>query len=198
MTFDEIQSIWNSQQSLEKSVDHTELQEWIRKRNQTFSRWIALGEIVSLGTLLFLAGMFAKDPILEGHDRILLLASIACLVACGFVIAGRFARKKRAVNYENSLLGIVSKSLDGVDYQISIMKNFVWFFAAPASLGLGIGWFIVDDSKRYLFNWVFIPAFAVCMALTYWQVQKEIKKNLLPEKTRLEDLKRDLEFAERS
>ena len=196
MTFDEIQSIWNSQQPMDETIDKDELQKWMRAKNQSFARWVGISELAMIAVLLFLTFMFARDPLLEGHDRILLLASIGSLLAAGYIFSQRIARKRREVDYQENLLGIVTKSLDVVNYQITRLRNFVWWFAAPASLGLGIGLFIIDDSRRYLLTFVFIPAFAICMGLAYWQIRKEILRDLSPEKERLEKLKRDLESAD--
>lgn len=192
MSFDEIQSIWESQQPLDGSVDESALATLIKAKNRSFARIVSVSEIAMTLTLLFVAAMFMKDPLLQGHDRILIVAGIASLVAAIFVWTGRIARKKREVSYDDSLLGIVERSIAGIDYQMRRMQSFLWWFAAPNSIGLLIGLFIVDDSKRYLFYTVFIPAFVICMGLTYWQIQRDIRTNLLPEKMRLVDLRSNL------
>ena len=122
----------------------------------------------------------------------MLVPGIASLLAAMFVWTGRIARKKREMRYDASLLGIVEQSIDAVNYQMERMRNFLWWFAGPTSLGLAIGLFIVDDSKRYLFYTIFIPGFAVCMGLAYSQIRREIRSKLLPERTRLEDLRTNL------
>ncbi len=192
MSFDEIQSIWESQESLDGAIDKDALTQRIKARNRLFLRIVGITEVVMTLTLLFLAAMFMKDPLLEGHDRILILAGLAALLAALFVWTGRIARKNREVKYDESLLGIVEHSLDGVDYQIKRMRSFLWWFAGPASLGLVIGLFIVDASKLYLFYTIFIPGFVVCMGLTYWQIRREIRTNLAPERARLQELHRKL------
>jgi len=192
MSFEEIQSIWDSQQPLHGRIDREDLTSWIKAKNRSFARIVGTMEIVMVLTFLFLAGMFMRDPVLEGHDPALILAGIASLVAAAYVWTGRVARKKRAVRYEDSLLGIVDQSIDAIDYQVKRMRSFVWWFAGPTSLGLAIGLVIVDESKRYLFYIVFIPAFLVCMGLTYWQIRREIRINLVPEKSRLEALRDEI------
>ncbi len=189
MSFEEIQSIWESQRRIDNSLDKDALYSWIQSRNRSFTRVVGVVEIVMTLTLLFVAMMFMKDPVLEGHDRILILAGIASMIAAGFVWSGRIARKKREVSYDSSLLGIVQKSIDAVDYQIKRMRSFLWWFAGPMSLGLLIGLFIIDSDRRYLLYTIFIPAFAICMLLTYWQIQREVEMKLLPEKKRLERLR---------
>ena len=106
--------------------------------------------------------------------------------------SGLSRRRKREIRYDASLLGIVEQSIDAIDYQMRRLRSFLWWFAGPTSLGLIIGLFIVDDSKRFLFYTIFIPAFFVCMGLAYWQIRREIRTKLTPEKTRLEELRNRL------
>ncbi|MEM8668136.1 MAG: hypothetical protein AAGG48_11510 [Planctomycetota bacterium] len=192
MSFDEIQSIWKSQKPVESDGDSDGLADRITTMHRSHTRMIGLTEFVMTGVLLFLGFMFMKDPILQGHDRVLLVAGFASLAAAGWVWTGRIARKKRLLRYENTLLGIVEQSIDGISYQIRRMRNFVWWFIAPTTLGLLIGLVIVDDSKRYLFYTFFIPAYVVCMVMTYWQIRREIALKLTPEKERLIELRHQL------
>lgn len=192
MSFEDIQAIWESQEPLDGEIDKSALKEWIQSKNRSFTRIVGMTEVVMTLTLLFVGGMFMKDPIVQGHDRILIVPGIASFVAAAFVWTGRIARKKREFVYADSLLGIIERSLDAIEYQKRRMEGFVWWFASPMSLGLIIGLFIVDDSKRYLFYTVFIPAFIACMGLTYWQIRRDVRINLIPEKVRLEDLRKTL------
>lgn len=193
MTFDEIQSIWNSQQTLKDQIDPAEWQPWIEARNKSLNKSIGFVEVLMFLLMLFLAAMFFRDPILEGHDRILAVCGIMSLIAAGYIWTGRIARKKREVQYDRSLLGIVEQSIDALDYQRRRLASFVWWFALPMSCALLIGLVIVDPSKRYLFYWIFIPGFALCMGLTYWQIRREIARNISPEKRRLEELREALQ-----
>lgn len=188
-SFDNLQAIWDSQEELKDQVDKDVVHQWVKIRNRSFKRFVGLTEIVMTLTLLFVAGMFFKDPLIQGHDRILMVAGVASLMAAAFVWTGRIARKKREVNFANSLVGMVEQSIDAIDYQSRRMRSFIWWFAGPMSLGLLIGLFIVDESKRYLLYGIFIPAFAICMGLAYWQMRREIQKNLLPERSRLIQLR---------
>lgn len=192
MSFEEVQAIWESQQNVDDAINPNELMSLMESRNRSFTKIVSVTEIAMTLTLIFVGGMFMKDPVLQGHDRILAVAGIASFLAAGFIWTGRVARKKREINYDHSLLGIVDCSIGAIDYQQRRMSSFVWWFAGPMSVGLLIGLFIVDDSKRYLFYTVFIPAFIACMVLTYWQIRREIRLNLVPEKKRLQDLRRSL------
>lgn len=192
MSFDDIQSIWDSQQPLDGAIDKDALTTLITTKNRVFTRIVGVTELVMTGTLLFVAVMFMRDPLLHGHDRILIVPGIASVLAALFVWTGRVARKKREIRYDDSLLGIVDQSIDAIEYQIVRMQGFVWWFAGPTSLGLVIGLCIVDASKRYLFYTVFIPSFILCIGLAYWQIRREIRFKLRPEKARLEDLRNRL------
>lgn len=192
MSFNEIQSIWDSQQPLDETVDADALRTCIKARNRLFTRIVGAMEVAMAVTLLFVAAMFMRDPLLQGHDRILLVPGVVSLLAAVLVWTGRIARKKRETRYDASLLGIVEQSIDAVNYQMGRMRNFLWWFAGPTSLGLATGLFIVDDSKRYLFYTIFIPSFVVCTGLAYWQIRREIRTNLIPEKSRLEELRNKL------
>ena len=196
MSFDEIKSIWDSQQPLDDSVNTDALRTSIKAKNRRFTWIVGATEVAMTLTLLFVAAMFMRDPLLQGHDRILLVPGIASLLAALFVWTGRIARKKREMRYDDSLLGIVEQSIGAVNYQMMRMRNFLWWFTGPTGLGLAIGLFIVDDSNRYLFYTIFIPAFVVCMGLAHWQIGREIRTDLIPEKSRLEELRNKLSNVE--
>lgn len=196
MNLDEIQSIWDSESNFQPSIDANQWRSWIEQRNQKLRWMIGVVEIVMILTLLFVAAMFFRDPIIDGHDYVLIAPGILALAAAAFVWSGRIARRKRDVQYSDSLLSIVQQSIDALDYQKWWMQSFVWWFAAPMFIGLLIGLAIVDDSKRYLFYWVFIPAFLICMALTIWQIRREIALKILPERNRLEQFRQQLAVDE--
>jgi len=196
MNFDDIKSVWDSQELSDTKLDHDLLWKQVHERDRSFSRLVNVTEIVMILVLLFNTAMFMRDPLLQGHDRVLIVPGLACLVAAGFVLKRRKDRKCREVNYDNSLLGLIEKSIAAIESRCSLMRNFLWWFACPMCLGLAIGLFIVDESKRYLLYGVFIPAFFVCMGLAYWQIRREIRTTLLPEKQRLEELQAKLTAAE--
>ena len=193
MDLEDIQKAWDSQEEhpvLE--VDETSLRSHIRTRVKTFGRLVGWTEIFTAGMLLFIAAMFLRDPLVEGHDLVLIVPAIASLVAAGFVITGRVLRKKREVAYDDTIKGIVEKSISQIDYHTKRLNSFLWWFAAPMTLGLLIGIVIVDASKRYLFFTVFIPLFVLSIGLCYWQIKKEIKNKLVPEKDSLASLLKTL------
>ena len=51
MTFDEIQSIWNSQQPMDETIDKDELQKWMRAKNQSFARWVGISELAMIAVV---------------------------------------------------------------------------------------------------------------------------------------------------
>jgi hypothetical protein len=189
MGFDELQSIWDSQKLPDGSFDQPGLLNTIRDRDRQFNRMVNVTDFLMTATLLFVACMLMRDPLLEGHDRVLLIPGIACLIGAGFVWKMRMDRKKREVNFDNSLLGLIEKSIDAIDSRISLMKKFLWWFAVPNCLGLVIALFIIDVSKLYLLCFVFIPAFVVAMAVAFGSIRHEIRTALHPERKRLEELK---------
>ncbi|TWT85629.1 hypothetical protein Pla123a_04360 [Posidoniimonas polymericola] len=192
MSFDDVQAIWDSQQPAGDRLDRDALTQCIKADSRSLMRIVGATEMVMTLTLLFMAAMFMRDPLLQGHDRVLLVAAFACLAAAAYVWTGRVARKKREVRYDASLLGMVERSIAAIDYQIARMRGFLWCFGAPTSLGLLIGLLIVDDSKRYLFYWVFIPAYCLCMGLTWLQIGREIRTKTQPERRRLAQLRDQL------
>lgn len=189
MSFNEIQSIWNSQQPLDGPLDRDGLLLAVVEKARSFNRIVTATDVLMITTLLFVAAMFFRDPLLQGHDLILILPGIACLTGAGAVWKWRINRQRRQTDFDDSLVGMINKSIDNVQDRISHMRSFLWWFACPNVLGLGIALFIIDESKRYLLYSIFIPAFAVCIGLAYWQIQREIRLKLQPEKTRLEALR---------
>ena len=192
MSFREFQSIWDSQKIPEDSVDREALTRSIKAKHHSFNKIANLTDIVMTSTLIFLGLMFMRDPILQGHDLVLLVASFTAFIAAGFVWSRRIARKKRELNFSHTLLGIVEKSIDGIDDYVGRMKRFILWFGVPSCIGLLIGVIIVDEAKRHLFYLVFIPATLLCIGLAHWQVRREIRLKLLPERQKLEQLRRKL------
>ena len=194
MSFDEIQSIWNAHPDGGAApVDEATLTKRIRARHRFFSRYAGLTEIALVVVLLFVTAMFLRDPLLQGHDRLLIVPGAVSLLTAVFVGTGRIARKKRELRYDSSLTGIVDQSIAAIDYQIARMRSFVWLVAAPMALGLAIGLVLVDDSKRHLFWLIFIPGFVLCMGLAAWQIRRELRRTLLPERERLRALRRGID-----
>lgn len=196
MSFDEVQSIWNLQQTPDGPLDRDGVLLAVVDRDRKFNRIVTITDVLMIATLLFMAAMFLRDPLLQGHDLVLIIPAIACIVAAGFVLRWRRNRKRRAPQFDDSLLGLISKSVDAVQDRIALMRKFLWWFACPNALGLCIALFIIDESKRHLLYGVFIPAFVTCMGLTYWQIRREIQLKLLPEVSRLKTLRSQLAGTE--
>lgn len=192
MNFNEIQSIWNSQPASEQTSQRESILLAVVEKEQSLRRITTITDGVMMATLLFVAAMFFRDPILQGHDRILILPGILCLGVAGLLCKWRIDRQRRQLGFDQSLLGLIDKSIDGLDDRISQMRNYVWWFSIPNALGLVIALFIIDPAKRYLLYLVFGPAFVICMGLTVWQINREIRLRLLPEKKRFQDLRAQL------
>lgn len=189
MSFDSVQEIWDSQTVDDDAIDRDALLKQLKQRDRSFSRIVTITDVVMIMTLAFVGFMFMKDPILQGHDLALIVPGILSLFAAGMVWTGRADRKKQQSLFQDNLLGLIEKSIHGIQNRIWWLRNFLWWFAAPLSLGLLIGLFIIDDSKRHLLYVIFIPAFVLCMGLTYWQIRREIRIVLSPEQVRLEALR---------
>ena len=189
MSFDEIQAIWDSQPTPESLDDKDQMAAAIVARERSFNRLVTLTDVVMASTLLFMAVMFFRDPILQGHDLVLILPGVASLFAAGFLWYWRICRKRRQLQFDDSLLGLLNKSIDSINDRVSQMSRFLWWFAGPNMLGLLIALVIVDDSKRFLIYGVFLPAFLVCIGFAHWQIRREASLKLLPEVRRLESLR---------
>ncbi|XZE56459.1 hypothetical protein SH139x_002573 [Planctomycetaceae bacterium SH139] len=193
MKFEDIQAIWDSHPDPNGVLDQRELQEKLKQRDRSFHRIVSLIDYLMMITLLILALMFFRDPVLERHDLVLILPGLACLLAVGMLWSWRRNRKRRELAYDDDLRGLISKSIDGIDDRIAWWHRFTWWFFLPNILGLLIALFIVEDSKRYLFYAFFLPAFFLCMGFAYWHIRIEIRHKLLPEKNRLLALQNQLE-----
>lgn len=192
MSFDEIKSIWDSQDFLNDSQNDTELLSAVKTWDRSFRRMVGITDFLMISCLLFVAAMFFRDPLLQGHDRVLMIPGLACLLAAGLAIKWRYDRKTRQQVFDDSLLGLVNRSIDGINDRIARTKSFLLWFAVPNAIGLAIALWIVADSKRYLFYYFFVPGFVACIGLAYWQFQRENKRTLVPHRQRLEALRRKL------
>ncbi|OYP36731.1 hypothetical protein [Rhodopirellula sp. MGV] len=192
MTFDEAQSLWQSQPNDNPAVNKDALMRSVKAKYAAFDRVANVTEVAMFCTLLFVAAMFMRDPIIQGHDRILILAGIAAVVSATSVWTWRRARKRREVSFDNSLLGIIEKSIDGIDDYAARMTSFVFWFGGPLCLGLLLALWVADESKRPMLYTIFIPATLICLGLSYWQVRREIRLKLIPQRTQLVELQRSL------
>ena len=192
MNFDEVRALWDSQHPNRDGSRDEQLAQDVIAKARSLDRWATVTEVLMVATLLFVAAMFFRDPLWQGHDLVLILPGIACVVAACFVWRWRYHRLRRQETFDGSLIGMIDKSLDAVADRIALMRHFLWWFALPNALGLCIALAIIDEAKRYLLYSIFIPAFAICIGLTYWQIRREIRLKLNPEKRALEGLRSQL------
>ena len=188
MSFDEIQAIWDSQQTPNDLGGREQMVAAVVARERSFNRIATATDVAMSGTLLFVAAMFFRDPLLQGHDLVLILPGIVSLIAAGLIWFWRISRKRRQSEFDDSLPGLLNKSIDSINDRVTQMSRFLWWFACPNLLGLGIALVIVDESKRFLIYGVFLPAFLICIGLAQWQIRREIRLKLQPEIDRLMSL----------
>lgn len=188
MNFEDVQSIWSSQSSPESLLDKERLLTSIVAKERSMKRISTATDITMISTLLFLAIMFLRDPVLQGHDLVLIIPALACIWAAALVWQWRVKRYRRQLHFDDSLLGVIDKSIDGIEDYISQLQKFLLWFALPCSIGLTVALFIIAPEKRWLLYTIFIPAFVICIGLAYWQIRREVRLKLEPERKRLEEI----------
>tara|TARA_R110002111_G_scaffold6312_1_gene27805 strand:+ start:179 stop:766 length:588 start_codon:yes stop_codon:yes gene_type:complete len=190
MKFEDMQVVWNSQTERPAfQFDESALIDSITQRHRSFVRLVGFFDWAMMLCLLFVGVMCLRDPLLQGHDLFLVLPAIGCLIGAMFVWKGRKARLGRAGQYEDSLLGLVEKSIAQIDAHVSRLRTMHWWCILPLTFTLLVGFSLVDDDRRHLFYFVFAPLFAICIGLSYWGMQREVRCDLLPKRADLELLR---------
>src|SRR6056297_1677212 len=131
MSFEEVQAIWKSHAQSNTPLDSNKLRVSVVEKTRSFHRVVNVTELLMFVTLIFVAAMFFRDPLLQGHDLVLIFPGIACIAAAVLVWQWRINRQRRQTDFNDSLMGVIDKSIDSIEEQIALMRRFLWLFALP-------------------------------------------------------------------
>ncbi len=203
MTFDELQETWQSQQtSFKLSIDSDLLLREVKRNKRFFESAIFWRDVREVGVafLMFLFFLYfgLKMKIWSLHATALLTLSVGV-----FMVVDRIIQKRKCPELTGALMVYIENSLAQVVHQIWLLKNVLWWYLLPPSIGIAIfighiAWLIRDLPGRGL---IFLSVYCVFCVLLFWGVyllnQRAVRKELNPRKEELEQLLNSLKNANR-
>ena len=194
MTFDELQKTWQSQQtSFKLTIDSDLLLREVKRNKRFFESAIFWRDVREVGVafLMFLFFLYfgLKIKIWSLHATALLTLSVGV-----FMVVDRVIQKRKRPELTGALMGYIENSLAQVVHQIWLLKNVLWWYLLPPSIGIAIfighlAWLIRDLPGRGL---IFLSVYCVFCVLLFWGVyllnQRAVRKELNPRKEELEQL----------
>ncbi|QDV24175.1 hypothetical protein [Aureliella helgolandensis] len=193
MKFEDLQAIWKCQNSQSNSpLDTDRVLDSVRKRSQKVGRENSIFELALMGALIGVGLLALKEPLLVGENKYQIVTSSLCLGAAAYIWFGRLQRQRAEVQFDDSLSGVIDKSIAQLNYKFAQMRSYIWFCVVPLGVSLLIGFFQAEPSKHIWFYAFFIPLFIIMMTSSYFRMRYELKKYALPHLAELEALKAKL------
>ena len=202
MTFDELQKTWQSQQtSFKLTIDSDLLLREVKRNKRFFESAIFWRDVREVGVAFLMFPFFLyfglKMKIWSLHATALLTLSVGV-----FMVVDRIIQKRKRPELTGALMGYIENSLAQVVHQIWLLKNVLWWYLLPPSIGIAIfighlAWLIRDLPGRGL---IFLSVYCVFCVLLFWGVyllnQRAVRKELNPRKEELEQLLNSLKNAD--
>lgn len=186
MEFDDLKVIWDTQNDRPLYViDQAALHTIVRKRGRVVERRVNIFEIATILIMLGMCIATAGEPILYGHDYHQFVVAALYLMVAVYLFDGRRQRLKRDVAFDHSLLGDLDKAIAQIDYQITRLRSFLWWFIVPVGIGLGISFVVLYDTKPV---WIW-PLVVLSVLFAWWTMRRDLRVHHLPKKRELESLR---------
>lgn len=187
MKFEELQSLWNCQDNEPSfGLDTDAVLDTVRQRSNKLAVEASLFEMILMGSLIFVGLVSLKDPLLQGHDMHQIVTAVLCFGSAAFIWRGRHIRRTLEVQFDDSLLGCIEKSIAQLNYKTSQMRGYLWFCIVPLTVSVGLGYFQANPAKTIWFLILIIPLFVFMMALSYFVMRWENNRFSLPQLAELE------------
>lgn len=193
MKFEDLQSLWDCQDSKsQSSLDPHAVLASIRKRSHKLGLEVNLYELMLFWMLILVGLLDLKDPVFQGHDLHQIIPSVLCLGAAAGIWKGRWHRKLAEVSFDDSLLGVVEKSIAQHRYKVTQMRRYIWYCIVPLSVSIVLSYFYAKPEKGIWFLLIFFPLFVFMMALSYFVMRWEVNRCSRPQLAELETLRAKL------
>ncbi len=203
MKFEDLKSVWNSEDNERLfAFDESALLKQLETKRSKIDRklfWRDSLEI-GIGAIIILYWLWKAIYPTIAHDNSLLsnwnyFASAAIIGAVLSVfIIGRKRQSRREEEFDESISGTLRKFISQIDYQITLLRNVVWWYLLP--IGLAIVLMVNTGAyglKTPTQRWVYFGICIVLFAVIYWLNQRAVRTHLIPEKEDLQSLQKTLE-----
>ena len=192
MSFDELQSKWQSHDhSLPLNVTLELLQQEVRRNQTQFESQLFRRDMVEVIIAFALTCFFFPVGIYRS-DWTLCFLGIICLGVGAFFLIDRQIQRSKRPKCEEGLESTIRNSLWQINHQIWLLKNILWWYLLP----LVIGWaaFVgksmwnkpLEDVQWHFVMRVYVVLCFAFFYFVYWLNQRAVKKCLEP---RIKELK---------
>ena len=194
MSFDDLQSKWQSHDhGTRLNLDADLLLTEVRRNHRELESSLFQRDLVEVVAAAIVTGVFGYIAVLR-NEWSLYLCSFGGLFVGVFLIVDRWVQHRRRPASDDSLQTCIQASLVQVNHQIWLLKNIIWWYLMPLSIGVvaflgSIAWKERDAGLRHHIG-LFIFA-GVCVLIfwgVYWLNQKAAKKTFEPRRDELESL----------
>ncbi len=187
MKFEELQSLWDCQdKGQEKPVDAEVVLDSVRHRSQKMGIETSLFEWILIGTLIFVGLTAMRKALMHDQDIYRVATGLLCMGSAAYIWRGRWQRRRDEIQFDDSMLGVIEKTIAQLNYKASQMRMYIWFCMVPLSANLVVGYLRVEPAKHIWYHALFIPLFVFMMGLSFFVMRWEVQKMCLPQLAELE------------
>ncbi|MHC4154588.1 MAG: hypothetical protein ACYST6_06660 [Planctomycetota bacterium] len=194
MTFDELKKTWQSQRTgFKLTIDSDMLLKEVKRNKKHFASAIFWRDVREVGIALPASGFLAYWGLRNSLWPLLLVAFAVAGIGI-FMIIDRVIQKRKLPQFAESLTGCIESSLAQVTHQIWLLKNVLWWYFLPPSIGIAVFFAYMIYALRDLGVLVCIVSISIFAAimLAYWAGyrlnQYCVRKDLIPRRKELEQL----------
>lgn len=198
MTFNELQRNWQKDTSGTKlTVDSDLLLREVKRNKEHFESTIFWRDVREAGGSFVLA-VFLLYQSMKFNLWSLYLPVLACIFVGVFMVIDRVIQKRKLPKHSDPLAGCIKISLAQVKHQIWLLRNVIWWYLLPFTIGISLFWGHVGWKVRsgHPIGLIFIGGCFVGLIITYTGVyylnQYAVRKELMPRKQELELLLNNL------
>ena len=184
MNFEELQGIWNNQNTeMVYTINGLALHAYIKRKGGSINRKLILFESIFMVTNLLAAILLAAKFLDTHHLSPQSALSLFYLAFSVFGLIRRLMRHTDEKQFEATLLGDLNKAIWRIDYLIQQGRDIIVWYLLPLILILGVMSFF--DGKLLLAAGLLL----VATIATYFANRWEINRYHLPNKRQLEILR---------
>ncbi len=189
MNYEELKLVWDSQNEEPVfALDRQALLETVERQTGSIARYVKSFEISMILVAFAVAIILPIDAWREGDGSHQYFIGAICLAAGLYAWTGRQNRRRREIAFDESIRGVIEKSLAQIEYHEKRQVIYLWLFHLPIALAAGIGLTLYSNTR---IPWVWGCVILVCL-VSYWGTQRDIKRNLRPQKRNLKALREKL------
>jgi len=189
--FDELQSVWNSQNDGRRlTVDSETLRKILKRSHRQFTSTIFWRDLRETVAALFVVAWIVWSRQI-GWGPIVLAVSV--VVSTGFLLVDRWRHRSKTVEKDECLENQIQSSLFDVNHQIWLLRNVHWLLV-PLVVGWSccLVWGVMRIREPGMTFYILLTIYAACALGFFYFVyllnQKAVKKDLEPRRAELESL----------